>query len=504
MITVRSVDQIRAAEDVAFARTPAGSLMQRAAFALSVSTTRLLADVRGSVPGARVVLLVGSGNNGGDALWAGSMMAQRGCRVDAILLSDRWHAEGADALSAHGGHLHRWDGSGSVRTLIADADVVLDGILGIGGRGGLRQDAADAAAAIDDAVVVAVDIPSGVDSDTGVVQGPAVTADVTVTFGAAKPGLLVAPGSYHSGLVHVIDIGLDFDDEPAAVALESVDVAAWFPEPDAGDYKYSRGVVGLAVGSQDYRGAALLATAGARHANVGMVRLLDRADGVGPLVVSEFPDVVVDGAAPAQQPRANAWACGSGFPGRTDDAATVLAVLDAHGPVVLDAGALTVVANTPAARHRINERADAGLVTVLTPHDGEFARLQPQADVAVRGRVAAAATAAADLRCIVVLKGPGTVVAAPSGAVFLDTEGTSALAVAGSGDVLTGILGGVLAGAWASGHREEADLTEAVAAGVWLHGCAGRLAEAGGPVTAVDIAAHVGAAVNAARFGTER
>lgn len=501
MITSRSVAQVRAAEEVAFTRVPPGSLMQRAAFALAVSTARLLGDVRGAVVGSRVVLLVGSGNNGGDALWAGAMLAQRGCRVDALCLAERFHTEGAAALAAQGGRLHTWDGSSAQCDLVADADVVLDGILGIGGTGGLRPAAAEAVGAITDAVVVAVDVPSGVDADTGLVPGAAVTADLTVTFGAVKPGLLVAPGRFHSGLVHAIDIGLDFEDEPVAVTLEAIDVAAWVPEPEEGDYKYSRGVVGLAVGSSHYRGAALLAAAGARHADVGMVRLLDRADGVGSLVVADFPDVVIDGTPPAQQTRADAWACGSGFPGSKDDEPTVLAVLDAHGPVVLDAGALTVVAESPDVRRRIADRADAGLATVLTPHEGEFARLQPGADLVSDGRVAAALAAAADLRCIVVLKGSGTVVAGPSGAVFLDTEGTAALAVAGSGDVLTGILGSLLAGAWADGRRDEADLTEAVAAGVWLHGCAGRLAEEQGPVTAVDIATRVVSAVRAARFG---
>lgn len=501
MIASRSVAQVRAAEEVAFMRVPAGTLMQRAAFALAISTARLLGDARGSVVGSRVVLLVGSGNNGGDALWAGAMLAERGCRVDAVCLSDRFHAEGSRALVAQGGHLHVWDDSPEVRALVADADVVLDGILGIGGAGALRPSAADAVGAINDAIVVAVDVPSGVHADSGLVAGAAVTADLTVTFGAVKPGLLVAPGRFHSGLVHAIDIGLEFDDEPIAVSLEDVDVAAWFPEPAEEDYKYSRGVVGLAVGSAQYRGAALLATAGARHANVGMVRLLDRADGVGPLVVADYPDVVIDGTAPAQQARADAWACGSGFPGTEDDEATVLAVLDAPGPVVLDAGALTVVAESADVRRRIAERADANLATALTPHEGEFARLQPQADLASDGRITAALTAAADLNCIVVLKGPGTVVAAPSGAVFVDLEGTAALATAGSGDVLTGILGGVLAGAWAAGRRDEADLTEAVAAGVWLHGCAGRLAERHGPVAGTDIAEQVGAAVVLARFG---
>ena len=501
MIDLRTTHQIRAAEENAFRLLPDGTLMQRASFALSIVCARLLADLRGAVVGSRVVVMVGSGNNGGDALWAGAMLTERGVRVDALLLSDRHHEEGADALLAAGGRLHPWQGSSDQRAIVAAADLVVDGILGIGGAGGLRANAAELVASVTDAVVVAVDVPSGVDADTGLVPGEAVSADVTVTFGAAKPGLLVAPGSLHAGTVQVIDIDLEFDDEPAGIALEAIDVAPWIEEPDESSYKYRRGVVGLAVGSGPYPGAGLLATSAARHGNVGMVRFLDRSDGVASMVVSHYPDVVIDGTAPADQVRTTAWACGSGFPGTSDDEATVLAVLDAHVPVVLDAGALTVVAESPAVRDRIQERSGAGLMTVLTPHDGEFERLQPGELADGRGRIAAAQTAASGLGCCIVLKGPGTIVADRSGAVYVDTEGTADLAVAGSGDVLAGILGAVLADAWANGHRDEDALVEATAAGVWLHGCAGRLAGIEGPVTAPDIAAQVAGAVRMARFG---
>jgi len=502
VIDLRSVEQVRAAEEAAFRLVPAGTLMQRAAHALAISCANLLAEVRGAVVGSRVVLLVGSGNNGGDALWAGAFLARRGCRVDAILLSDRAHAEGLVALRAAGGWVHhvtRLDDR-----LIDDADLVLDGILGIGGRGGLRPDAAELADAVatSDALVVAVDVPSGVDADTGAVPGGVLSADVTVTFGAVKPSLVVAPGSFHAGVVQLVDIGLDFSDAtPIAQVMDALDVAAWVPEPIEADYKYSRGVVGLAVGSAAYRGAALMATQAARHANVGMVRLLDRRDGVAPLVVEQFPDVVVDGSAPAGQTRATAWACGSGFVGDDDDdEAVVMAVLDSEAPVVLDAGALTVVAESTAVRDRIAARSRAGRVTVLTPHQGEFERLQPGLLAASSGRLAAAVTAAADLQCIVVLKGAGTIIAAPSGEAFVDTEGTADLGVAGSGDVLTGMVGAILAGAAADGRC--GDGLEPVAAAVWLHGRAGRLAARHAPVTAPDIAAQTAAAVRSARFGT--
>lgn len=502
MIDLRSAEQVRAAEEEAFPTVPPGSLMQQAAMALAVSCARLLHDVRGGVVGARVTLLVGSGNNGGDALWAGSFLARRGSRVDAVCLTDRFHAEGARALLAAGGHIEVLGGPADVPGLLATSDLIVDGILGIGGAGALRPDAAGlvASAASSGAVVVAVDMPSGVDADTGAVSGAAIEADLTVTFGAVKPGLLVAPGLFHSGAIHMVDIGLDFGGEaPTARALDALDVAVWLPEPSDAQYKYSRGVVGLAVGSAEYRGAGLLATSAARQGNVGMVRLWDQGDGVADLVVEHYPDVVIDTAAPAQQTRATAWACGSGFPGTDDDLPTVLAILEVAVPVVLDAGALTIVGRSPQVRARIAERAAAGLTTVLTPHDGEFERLRPGLLETAGGRLAAAQQAADELACIVVLKGPGTIVAGPASVPFVDREGTADLGTAGSGDVLTGVIGALLAGAQAD--TPGFDPLPVVAAGVWLHGRAGRLAARQAPVTAVDVAGCVAAAVRSARFG---
>ena len=503
MIEVHDVAQVRAAEEEAFRVVPPGALMQRAATALAVVCARILRDEVGGLVGSRVVLLVGSGNNGGDALWAGAALAARGCRVDALCLSERVHEEGAAALRRSGGRLATWSGDARQRAALTDADLVVDGILGIGGSGGLRPAAADAAACARSggAVVVACDLPSGVDADTGEVVGEAVDADVTVTFGAVKPGLLLAPGRYRSGTVELVDIGLQFDVDPVAVVLDRDDVRTWVPEPAEDAYKYRRGVVGIAAGSRPYPGAAQLVVAGARHVDLGMTRYLDRADGTAAVVLDHFPDVVVDGSPPAGQTRATAWACGSGFPGDPTDAATVAAVLDAHVPVVLDAGALSVVAEDPAVRASLRDRQAHGLITVLTPHEGEFGRIAPGVLAGSAGRLAAARRAAADLGAVIVLKGPGTVIADPVGQGFIDVEGTADLGTAGSGDVLTGILGGVLAGAWASGHRDPAQLTAAVAAGVWLHGCAGRLAAEAGPVTAPDLAASVRSAVQVARGG---
>ena len=506
MIGAYFVEQIRAAETAAMARLADGALMQRAAMGLAVACAGLLDSVRGQVVGSRVVALVGSGNNGGDALWAGAMLRARGCRVDVIQLSSGIHAEGASALLRAGGRIHDMSSDVSyAKSLLEGADLVLDGIVGIGGHGGLREPAASLVSGLEscDAIIVAVDLPSGVDADSGVVSGSVVVdADVTVTFGCLKPGLVLAPGAQYSGSVVLVDIGLEEHlaevGPPAAVILEGVDVAMVVPEPHGDAYKYSRAVVGISAGSREYPGAALLATAAARHANVGMVRYLDRSDGNAARVVDHFPDTVVDGAAPSHQARAKAWACGPGFVGHESDLPTVRAVLAADVPVVLDAGALQVIADSDVVREDIRQRHDRGLATVITPHEGEFRRIAPGVLETSDGRLSAALTAARDLGAIVVLKGPGTVIAAPTGEVYIDTEGTADLGTAGSGDVLTGIAGALLAG-----EDEPGDETACLraAAAVWLHGRAGRLAATKGPVTATDIAGQVSAAFNVARFG---
>jgi hydroxyethylthiazole kinase-like uncharacterized protein yjeF len=230
-----------------------------------------------------------------------------------------------------------------------------------------------------------------------------------------------------------------------------------------------------------------------------MVQVLDRRDGVAPLVVDHCPDVVISGADPSDQARVSAWACGPGFSGGPEDESAVVAVLRTDVPVVLDAGALTVTAHSRSVQALIADRWARGAFTVVTPHEGEFARLADSVGAARGedvGRLAAARDVATRLSCAVLLKGPGSIITSPTGELWIDMEGTEALGTAGSGDVLAGILASVLAGAWVRSERD--DLLMAVAAGVWLHGCAGRLAPV--PATAVDIAGCVGDAVHAARL----
>ena len=484
--------RVREAERELMTQVPEGTLMHRASFGLAVVCADLLVQVRGRVVGSRVCIIAGSGGNAGDALWAGSFLAARGCLVVVVQVADRTHAEGLAALVRAGGRV--------VDTVPADVDLILDAIVGIGGHGPLRPSALAAVAdAMDtDALIVAVDVPSGVDADTGLASLGALMADITVTFGALKPALALNP--QFCGHVEVVDIGLSVD-KPDAWVMQSWDLMRYVPEPHVSDYKYSRGVAGISAGSSNYPGAGLLTVLGARHVNVGMVRFLDRADGVAAVIVERCPDVVVDGTDPADQSRVNAWACGPGFSGTPDDDAAVAAILRADVPVVLDAGALDTVARRADVRATIADRTARGLFTVVTPHQGEYANLASAVEaptIAAVGRLSAARELAARLGCVVLLKGPGTVIAPPRGPAWIDLEGTEVLGTAGSGDVLSGILAGVLAGVQARESGE--DLVAAVAAGVWLHGCAGRLAAS--PATALDISMHVSDAVAAVRGGT--
>jgi ADP-dependent NAD(P)H-hydrate dehydratase / NAD(P)H-hydrate epimerase len=472
------VADVRAAEKALMATLPEGTLMQRAAAGLARRCSLLLGG-SGGVYGARVLLLVGSGDNGGDALYAGALLAGRGAQVRALLMNpDRVHLAGLAALRAAGGF--------TVRDLPTRSDLVLDGIVGIGASGGLRSEAAGIVAALDGLrsrsgdrpSVVAVDVPSGVTVDTGDVPGDAVTADVTVTFGCLKPAHVVGPAAARTGQVDLVDIGLRplLRTDPAVRVAEAQDIARWWPHPGPRSDKYTRGVVGVATGSVKYPGAALLSVSGALAGPTGMVRYAGTAHAD---VVRAHPSVV---AAPrvGDAGRVQAWVCGSGL-GTDDTARTVLrTVLASSLPVLLDADALTLLVD---GQHADDLRRDAPLV--ITPHDGEFKRLAGEAPGA--DRVSAACRMAAWTNAVVLLKGDRTIVATPGGEVWANPTGTSVLATAGSGDVLAGLLGSLLAAGLAP--------ERAAVAAAYLHGLAGRRAGANGPVTAPDVAAALPGAI---------
>ncbi|MFE1253859.1 NAD(P)H-hydrate dehydratase [Streptomyces fungicidicus] len=472
MRTAYSVETVRAAERELMARLPEGALMQRAAAGLAAAC----ADVLGRVYGSRVVLLVGSGDNGGDALYAGARLARRGAGVSAVLLApERAHGGGLAALRRAGGRVVGADGGGA-EAVVGRADLVVDGIVGIGGTGGLRPDAVPLADAVERsrAVVVAVDLPSGVDADTGEVRGRALRADLTVTFGTHKPGLLVDPAREYAGSVRLVDIGLELPASAELEALQHADVARMLPVPAAESDKYRRGVVGIAAGSARYPGAAVLAVAGALRGGAGAVRYVGPA---GQAVIARFPETLVSDGGPKHAGRVQSWVVG---PGAGDDAATVAEVLAAEVPVLIDADGLRL-AEASAVRAR---RAP----TVMTPHAGEAAALLGvEREEVEGGRLAAVRELVGRYGATVLLKGSTTLIASAGGAaVRVNPTGTSWLATAGSGDVLSGLAGSLLAAGLPA--------VDAASAAAYLHGLAGRFAADGAPVGAHDVAEGIAGA----------
>ncbi|WP_175409609.1 NAD(P)H-hydrate dehydratase, partial [Streptomyces sp. TRM64462] len=336
----------------------------------------------------------------------------------------------------------------------------------------LRPDAVPVvrAARGSDAVVVAVDLPSGVDADTGAVDGEAVRADATITFGAYKPGLLIDPAREHAGALRLVDIGLaDFlPSVPDVEALQHADVARLLPVPRAESDKYRRGVVGVVAGSARYPGAAVLAVAGALRGGAGAVRYVGPAGGA---VLARHPETLVHGGPPGKAGRVQAWLIGPGL----GDTPGVDDVLASDVPVLVDADGLRLL--DPAA---VRDRAAP---TVLTPHAGEAAALlgTSREDVEAR-RLEAARELAGRYGATVLLKGSTTLVADPDPAVpvRVNPTGTPWLATAGSGDVLSGIGGSLLAAGLAP--------RDAASAAAYVHGLAARRAARGAPVTAEDVA----------------
>ncbi|MEU8616751.1 NAD(P)H-hydrate dehydratase [Streptomyces sp. NPDC048623] len=473
MRTAYRVETVRAAEAELMARVPEGALMQRAAAGLAAACCSLLG--KGRVYGARVVLLVGSGDNGGDALYAGVRLARRGAGVTAVLLGERAHEAGLAALRAAGGRVT--GPHDDPYEALAAADLVLDGITGIGGQGGLRPDAVPVARAArgSDAVVVAVDLPSGVDADTGEVAGEALRADATITFGTYKPGLLVDPAREYAGALRLVDIGLGatLPSVPDLEALQHEDVARRLPAPGSESDKYRRGVLGVVAGSARYPGAAVLAVSGALRGGAGAVRYVGPAAGA---VIAAHPETLVHDGPPDKAGRVQAWVIGPGLGEGPGVAVALGQVLATDVPVLVDADGLRVLTPT-AVRGR-------SAPTLLTPHAGEAAALLGVAREEVESaRLSAVRELAARYGATVLLKGSTTLVCGPGGAgpVRVNPTGTSWLATAGSGDVLSGLAGALLATGLLP--------VDALSVSSYLHGLAARRASQGGsPIAATDVA----------------
>ncbi len=478
------VAAVRAAEQALMGLVPDGTLMGRAAAGLASVCAALLRAAPGHVYGARVVVLAGRGDNGGDALYAGALLARRGAAVTAIAAGSTVHPGGTAALREAGGRVSSpadvsYADAVPAAHPIAGADLIVDGLLGIGGRGGLREPFASLAAEAETArqagaTVVAVDLPSGIDADTGAVEGPAVRADVTVTFGAIKPGLLIDPGAGHAGTVELVDIGLGpyLETEPAASAPQRDDVRELLPRPGAESDKYRRGVLGLLAGSDRFTGAVLLSAGGAVHGGAGMVRVVTTQI-AAVLVRQKWPETVVtvhpdegDWDLLGSVGRVQAWVAGPGMGTGPDAVARLTAILRTDLPVLVDADGLTILSQHQDLLPRLAP-------TLITPHAGELARLLGTDPASVEARrLEHARRAAAQLGVTVLLKGSTTVIVSPdTGPVLVNPTGTPWLATAGSGDVLSGLAGALLGQGLAP--------AQAGLAGAYLHGLAGRLAAAG-------------------------
>ena len=531
----------------------------------------------GWISGAPVLLLVGGGHNGADTLLAGGLLSHSGCAVTAVLATEHPHPVALEEARSHGvtvyGAGYRSDGAedwdsaeavAAVEAFLARGGLVLDGLTGIGATGPLRPDAVALIAPLVAAGapgrrplrVIAVDLPSGTGVDDGTVDGPVLAADCTVTFTCLKGCLCLPPARHLCGAVEVVPLGLP-SPTSRPIARRPVDGALGdyltrvVPEPGANDHKYTRGVVGLWAGSETYPGAAVLAASGAVLAGAGMVRLTAPRR-VEDLVLAARPEVVPaagrsqalvlgPGVDPADTVRADelrevlrptlAPARDSGG-GRVADGArtgeeaadSAAGAAPAGAPVVVDAGALSI----------LTELLDEGLRCaprhVLTPHAGEAAALltaladseTPEGTARQWNRERVEAHPAHAVREIcrlsgatVLLKGATTLIAAPHHPLVSVDSGPGWMATAGSGDVLAGVLGAVLAGAAARWEREvgcaaagadsaQGVLVDSVAAGVRLHALAGAYAAAmpgagvvgagGHPVAALDIAAALGPA----------
>lgn len=454
MIGVHSVADVRAAEAALMATLPEGALMQRAATGLAAALSRM-----GAGYGARVVVLAGGGDNGGDALFAGALLARRGARVLVVLASpDRAHGGGLAALRRSGGVVAEDPSSA-----LASADFVVDGLLGIGGRGGLRSGYTDlaAAAAQSPATVVAVDLPSGIDPDTGETPGSHIRADVTVTFGTRKIGLVVDPAAAAAGRIVDVDIGLTpYLPDPMVTVLADDDVRSLLPAPGRDADKYRRGVVGVLAGSEEFSGAAVLCVGGAIRGGAGMVRYIGSA---GDAVRSRWPEAVTASG------RVQAWVAGPGLGTDKTNRRDLAKLIEDGVPVVVDADGLRFLPRrfeTPA---------------LLTPHAGELARMigADRSDVEAR-RIHHALEAAKKWNVVVLLKGSTTLVVAPDERVRANPTGTPVLATAGSGDVLAGLAGALLAGGL--------DPFDAGSVAAYVHGRAGQtVARARANPSATDI-----------------
>jgi hydroxyethylthiazole kinase-like uncharacterized protein yjeF len=478
---------------------PSLELMERAGQGVAAALERRWPD-------GPVVILCGKGNNGGDGLVVARLLRQRGRAASVIALGEQeeMSKDARANLSRLGGEAPLRLGSADAAVRLGEAAVVVDALLGTGFQGAPHGAAAQAIEAICALRVPAlsVDVPSGVDASTGVVQGGAVRASATVTFHAAKPGLWVHPGKEHAGEVEVLDIGIPRGaPSRASAGLIDPGVIAELPRRGASSTKFSSGHVLVVGGSRGLTGAPRMSAEGAMRAGAGyvtacvpdslqpvlagagrpemMTRPLSERDGeLTPAAAQE----VLDAAA-----RGGAVALGPGL-GRAPHAAELARDLASRLPhaLVLDADGLSAHAGM------LSRLAVRGAPSVLTPHAGELGRLLGVDSDQIQSRRIEHAQRAAELaQAVVVLKGDDTLVVDPSGTLAISRGGAPALASAGTGDVLSGVIAALLA--------QGLEPFLAAAAGVWMHTRAGQIAAADIGCAEAVIASDVIAALPRAR-----
>lgn len=428
--------------------------------------------------GAGVVVVCGPGNNGGDGFIAARLLAERGCAVRLMLLGPVGALTGdaAAAAARWNGAIDKADGSA-----IGNCSVIIDALFGGGLKRPLTGQAREVVEAINRAAeagvfVLAVDLPSGIDGATGQVKGIAVQANETITFCRRKPGHLLLPGRLHAGAIHVADIGIAEATvaQAGAKTFENTPML-WrplFPAPQIGGHKYARGHAVVASGPMHRTGAARLAARGALRAGAGLVTVVGPRNAI-PVLAASLTAIMVQQADDAAglkrllaDQRLNAVLLGPGHGVGARTKNMVTAAARAGRALVLDADALTSFAGHAAALAKVVARTPA----VVTPHEGEFKRLfSRQPDILqTASKIDKARAAARLLGAVVLLKGADTVVAAPDGRAAVADNAPPWLATAGAGDVLSGLIVGLLA--------QGMPIFEAACAGVWLHGECGRQA----------------------------
>jgi len=450
--------------------------------------------------GTPVLVLCGPGNNGGDGFVAARILKERGYRVRLALLGDATRLAGDAAAAAES-----WPGAvetaraTALAPWLGEARVVVDALYGAGLARPLDGEARAIVEAVNAArrPVIAVDLPSGIDGATGKVMGAAIVAELSVTFFRMKPGHLLLPGRLHCGKVLTADIGI----RPWVLKEIAPQTTRDAPElwrealraPALGDHKYTRGHALVVSGPATRTGAARLAAEAALRVGAGLVTLASPPEALMVnachltavmLARMEGPDGLAEILADA---RKNAVVLGPALGVGEATGGLVAAALSSAVAVVLDADALTTIAADPTANFAAIAARAAPVV--LTPHEGEFGRLFPDLDLRGGGaelpKTERARRAAAQSGAVVVLKGADTVIAAPDGRAAIADNAPPDLATAGSGDVLAGILGGLLARGLAG--------FEAATAAVWLHGECGR--RAGPGLIAEDLARHLAPAL---------